>query len=144
MKRSLYALFSQFGPILDIVSLKTQKLRGQAWIVFRDIGAASLGLRQLQGFQFYGKQLQIQYGKGKSDAVAKIEGTFVARPKKEKPKEEKKRKEAPEEAERPAKRQDGRKKPASLAEENPPSPILFVQNLPDETTSMMLSMLFQQ
>jgi U2 small nuclear ribonucleoprotein B'' len=29
LKKSLYAIFSQFGQILDIVALKTLKMRGQ-------------------------------------------------------------------------------------------------------------------
>ena len=35
LKKSLYAIFSQFGPILDIVAMKTLKRRGQAFIVFQ-------------------------------------------------------------------------------------------------------------
>lgn len=57
MKKSLYAVFSQFGKILDIVNLKTLKLRGQAWVVFDDITAATNALRQMQGFPFYDKPM---------------------------------------------------------------------------------------
>ncbi len=35
MRRALYNFFSQFGPILDVVALKTKKMRGQAFVVFR-------------------------------------------------------------------------------------------------------------
>ena len=35
LKKSLYAIFSQFGPILDIVAMKTLKMRGQAFVVFQ-------------------------------------------------------------------------------------------------------------
>ena len=28
LKKSLYAVFSQFGPILDVVALKTSRMRG--------------------------------------------------------------------------------------------------------------------
>lgn len=35
LKKSLYAIFSQFGPILDIVAMKTLKTRGQAFVVFQ-------------------------------------------------------------------------------------------------------------
>ncbi|KAF9596449.1 hypothetical protein IFM89_011278 [Coptis chinensis] len=41
LKRSLYALFSQYGRILDVVTLKTAKLRGQAWVVFSEVTTAS-------------------------------------------------------------------------------------------------------
>jgi hypothetical protein len=81
MKKSLYAVFSQFGKILDIVNLKTLKLRGQAWVVFDDITAATNALRQMQGFPFYDKPMKIGYAKTKSDAVAKADGTYVPREK---------------------------------------------------------------
>lgn len=29
LRRALYALFSQFGPVLDVVALKTTRMRGQ-------------------------------------------------------------------------------------------------------------------
>ncbi|KAF9612480.1 hypothetical protein IFM89_000228 [Coptis chinensis] len=41
LKRSLYALFSQYGRIMDVVALKTAKLRGQAWVVFSEVTATS-------------------------------------------------------------------------------------------------------
>jgi RNA recognition motif. (a.k.a. RRM, RBD, or RNP domain) len=53
LRRSLYALFSQFGRILDVVALKTTRLRGQAWVVFSEITAASSAFRQMQNFPFY-------------------------------------------------------------------------------------------
>ena len=33
--------YTQFGPIIDVVALKTFKMRGQAFVVFRDISAAT-------------------------------------------------------------------------------------------------------
>ncbi|XP_076910995.1 U2 small nuclear ribonucleoprotein B'' 2-like [Bidens hawaiensis] len=57
LKRSLYALFSQYGRILDVVALKTVKLREQAWIVFGDVTAASNAVRQMQNFPFYDKPM---------------------------------------------------------------------------------------
>ncbi len=57
LKRSLYALFSQFGQIMDIVALKTTKMRGQAFVIFKELSAATNALRQLQGFPFYNKPM---------------------------------------------------------------------------------------
>jgi U2 small nuclear ribonucleoprotein B'' len=59
LKRSLYALCSQYGRILDVVALKTPKLRGQAWVVFSEITAATNAFRGLQEFDFYGKRMVI-------------------------------------------------------------------------------------
>ena len=57
LKKSLYAIFSQFGQILDIVALKTLKMRGQAFVIFRDITSATNALRSMQGFPFYDKPM---------------------------------------------------------------------------------------
>ncbi|KAJ4979096.1 hypothetical protein NE237_009876 [Protea cynaroides] len=156
LKRSLYALFSQYGRILDIVALKTPKLRGQAWIAFSEVTVASNAVRQMQNFPFYEKPMRIQYAKTKSDCIAKADGTYVPREKKKKQEEkaERKRKaEGPQSAANangtsdhvnggPTASFPGKAgaQDAAMA----PNNILFIQNLPHETTSMMLQMLFQQ
>ncbi|KAI0450138.1 hypothetical protein F5B21DRAFT_508484 [Xylaria acuta] len=76
LKTALYLLFSTYGPVLDVVALKTAKMRGQAHIVFRDTHAATQAMRSLDGFQFLGKELKIQYAKSKSDTIAKLDGTY--------------------------------------------------------------------
>lgn len=57
LKRSLYCLFSQYGRILDVVALKTPKLRGQAWVAFSEVTSASNAVRQMQNFPFYDKPM---------------------------------------------------------------------------------------
>lgn len=57
MKKQLYELFSQFGPILEIVMNKARRMRGQAFIVFKDINTATLAMRKMNGFEFNGKPL---------------------------------------------------------------------------------------
>ena len=57
LKKSLYAIFSQFGQILDIVALKTLKMRGQAFVIFKDISSATNAMRSMQGFPFYDKPM---------------------------------------------------------------------------------------
>ena len=57
LKKSLYAIFSQFGAILDIVAMKTLRMRGQAFVVFKDICSATTALRSMQGFPFYDKPM---------------------------------------------------------------------------------------
>ncbi|RQM06976.1 hypothetical protein DH86_00000122 [Scytalidium sp. 3C] len=76
LRISLYTLFSTYGPVLDVVALRTMKMRGQAHIVFRDVQAATQAMRSLQGFDFFGKEMQIQYAKTKSDTIAKLDGTY--------------------------------------------------------------------
>ena len=106
-------MFSQFGKILDVVCLKTYRLRGQAWVVFADISGATNALRSMQEFPFFEKPMvsscraserylaarkfqqapscdpgtqKIQYAKTKSDAVAKLDGSFRPRDKRERQK----------------------------------------------------------
>ncbi|KAI1446465.1 RNA-binding domain-containing protein [Annulohypoxylon stygium] len=76
LKTALYMLFSTYGPVLDVVTLKTMKMRGQAHIAFRDLQAATQALRSLEGFKFLGAELHIQYAKSKSDVIAKLDGTY--------------------------------------------------------------------
>lgn len=57
MKQTLHAAFSQFGPIVDIVMRKSYRLRGQAFIIFRDVESASKAVRTMQGFPFFDKPL---------------------------------------------------------------------------------------
>ncbi|EPS58040.1 spliceosomal protein, partial [Genlisea aurea] len=155
LKRSLYALFSQFGRIVDIVALKTSKLRGQAWVVFSDVPAASNAVRQMQSFPFYDKPMRIQYAKTKSDCIAKAEGTYDKKARKLEDKVERNRR--PEDNQqqpnghqadangaavvRPAMPPGVMGQQQSVTE---PNNILFVENLPYETNSMMLELLFKQ
>ena len=94
LKRNLYMLFATYGVILDVVALKTMKMRGQAHVVFRDIDSSTQAMRALQGFTLCGKDLvrlhivpcmvlgmtnmaqQIAYAKTKSDTIAKLDGTY--------------------------------------------------------------------
>jgi len=155
LKKSLYAIFSQFGEIMDIVALKTLKMRGQAFVVFKEIPSASKALQSMQGFPFYDKPMRIQYSKSDSDIVSKMKGTFVERPKtalkkqlenQESKKERKRRLLAEKKVQDivgaanlniqlPPQRESG------IA---PPNKILFCTNLPLETNETMLQMLFNQ
>jgi len=151
LKKSLYAIFSQFGQILDIVALRTLKMRGQAFVIFKEISSATAALRAMQGFPFYEKPMRIQYSKSDSDMIAKMKGTFVERPRAaitkkvtvEVPGESKKERKRRLAAE---KVKDG-EKAKNAAEDltnQPPNKILFCTNLPEETNEMVLQMLFNQ
>ncbi|KAK5683796.1 hypothetical protein LTS12_029133, partial [Elasticomyces elasticus] len=76
LRISLYTLFSTYGAVLDVVAMKTQKMRGQAHIVFKDIQASTQAMRALQGFDFFGKEMKITYAKGTSDVLARLRGTY--------------------------------------------------------------------
>ncbi|KAG9253248.1 uncharacterized protein F5Z01DRAFT_159468 [Emericellopsis atlantica] len=76
LRTALYMLFSTYGPVLDVVALMTMKMRGQAHVTFRDVQAATQAMRSLDGQQFLGRPMKIQYAKSKSDFVSKLDGTF--------------------------------------------------------------------
>ncbi|XP_075043129.1 U1 small nuclear ribonucleoprotein A [Mixophyes fleayi] len=82
LKKSLYAIFSQFGQILDILVSRNLKMRGQAFVIFKEVSSATNALRSMQGFPFYDKPMRIQYAKSDSDIIAKMKGTFVERDRK--------------------------------------------------------------
>ncbi len=166
LKRSLYECFSQFGPVLDVVCMKTIKMRGQAFVVFKDVTAATNAIKGMQGFPFFGQEMSITFAKGKSDCVAKLDGTYLPRDAAEKQRkrkvdeERRKKKQEERDAERAALKAaaaeekagpdagaaDGDAAPMEQEEEAPtePNKILFVQGLPVQFPKMALQMLFQQ
>jgi U2 small nuclear ribonucleoprotein B'' len=57
LRAQLYALFLPYGQILDVVALKTAKMRGQAFVVFADMATATTALRAWHGESFYDKPM---------------------------------------------------------------------------------------
>ena len=57
LKTQLLALFTTYGKIIDIVASKSQKMRGQAFLVFTDLAGATSALRACEGMVFYDKPL---------------------------------------------------------------------------------------
>lgn len=76
LKKDLYLLFSAYGHIIDIITLKSPKMRGQAHVAFSDLATATLALKALQGFNFFGKEMDISFAKTKSNTIAKLDGTY--------------------------------------------------------------------
>ena len=144
-QKLLYALFGQFGRVVDVVHMKREELRGRAWVVFEDVAGAANALRNLQDFPFFGKPLKLNYAKTKSDAVAKIDGTWR--------KDGRTRKvrygqggddDASMDVEAQARGGTRTKGPAPSLDIGDPNNTLFVENLPEGTTEAMLKVLFSQ
>ena len=167
LKKSLYAIFSQFGPILDIMAWKNLKMRGQAFVVYKDTASASNSIRSMQGkrglavvriswslsagFPFYDKPMRLDFAKQDSDIIAKMNGTFVERPRRPTgeltSKHKKKKPKAAGAGGGPAVGGGGGGGGGGGqggVDNAPPNQILFLTNLPEETNEMMLSMLFNQ
>eukprot|EP00568_Trieres_chinensis_P006001 CAMPEP_0183300450 /NCGR_PEP_ID=MMETSP0160_2-20130417/6880_1 /TAXON_ID=2839 ORGANISM="Odontella Sinensis, Strain Grunow 1884" /NCGR_SAMPLE_ID=MMETSP0160_2 /ASSEMBLY_ACC=CAM_ASM_000250 /LENGTH=144 /DNA_ID=CAMNT_0025462875 /DNA_START=35 /DNA_END=466 /DNA_ORIENTATION=+ len=98
LRRSLHTLFNRHGKILDIVTLRREGLRGQAWVLFADVASASSALKSEDGFAFFGRPLKVDYAREKSDRVSKLEGTYVPK--------DRRAKRAKREAEEAARRRD--------------------------------------
>ena len=126
--------------------MSSLRRRGQAWIVYRDIEAASRALTELQGQLAFGKKMRISFSRNISDLTREKRGMSP------------RSKAAPIEsstleiakAERPISKsttdnffQTSVAAPkASTVGYNPPNRILFVENLSETTTCEFLSKLF--
>ncbi|OJT09048.1 U2 small nuclear ribonucleoprotein B'' [Trametes pubescens] len=73
LRAQLYALFTTYGRILDVVALKGPKMKGQAFLVFSDLAGATAALRGCEGTVFYDKPMHIEYAKTKSYATLRRE-----------------------------------------------------------------------
>ncbi|KAI8821052.1 uncharacterized protein EV422DRAFT_528884 [Fimicolochytrium jonesii] len=171
LRKSLYYLFSQYGSVMDVVALKTSKMRGQAFIVFHEIASATSAMRSLQGFPFYNRPLKITYAKSKSNAVKIKEGSYyggkgnaaksgaapsaaAAMGPQKRPRDDNGGDDSEDGDEGSSKRArngqgaedihpPGTTAPSSN-QPNPPNRILFLTNLPSSTTPDMLTPLFDQ
>ena len=81
LRRMLYALFSTHGPIIEVVALKTNKMRGQAFVIYKgelfggraepccspalsaDVQSATKAKRELNNFPFYGRPMRVDFSK---------------------------------------------------------------------------------
>lgn len=133
LKRALYSLFTRHGKVLEVVVLRREGLRGQAWVIFQDVTAATAALQKDQGFTFFGKDMMLEYAKEKSDRIAKRDGTYV-------PKAKRKQIETLE----AAPEQQPQAEEEESQDDAPPSKYLLAQDLPPEVNEMMFKMLFQQ
>lgn len=146
LRKSLSAAFAQFGKVIDINCAKTYKLRGQAWVVFDTVTAATAAVKQMNEFPFYDKPMRVSYARAKSDATAKAEGTYD--PAARDPAVRQKRKaesQAREKQSQVAKKANGREggagpeSAAGAEATTPPNAILFVQGLPGTSFLIFLS-----
>eukprot|EP00003_Mantamonas_plastica_P020397 TRINITY_DN3293_c0_g2_i3.p1 TRINITY_DN3293_c0_g2~~TRINITY_DN3293_c0_g2_i3.p1 ORF type:complete len:299 (+),score=121.25 TRINITY_DN3293_c0_g2_i3:67-897(+) len=148
LKRALYELFSAYGPIYEIVARRSLRMRGQAFIIFKELQSATNAMRELQGMEFLGKNLIIEYAKDKSDFVANLDGTLTQV---KAAREERKKKEAKEKAERAElgiedeEKQKAKKQQKMfqrLAKVTERNKSLFVSNVADDTNEEEISALF--
>lgn len=63
LKKSLYLYFCTYGKVVKIVALKTSKMRGQAFITFKQPLQAEAALKDSNGKMFYDKEMVIEWAK---------------------------------------------------------------------------------
>ncbi|KAG7672000.1 hypothetical protein Ndes2526B_g07049 [Nannochloris sp. 'desiccata'] len=146
LRESMRCIFGQFGKIIDIVSRRTYKLRGQAWVVFEKEDDAADALKFMQGFPFFNKPIRIAYAKTKSDAVAKLDGSYNE----EEVESRKQARRQAHEAAKVAEAAPGTAAPGGAAAAAATGPAadatrtLFIENLPNEANEGMLLLVFQR
>lgn len=69
LKDALRVLFSEFGNIIDIVAKTSLKAKGQAFIVYDKPEAARQAIEEADGFDLFGKPMQVALAKTRSDAT---------------------------------------------------------------------------
>lgn len=146
LRRALYALCSRHGKVLEIITLRREGLQGQAWVIMEDTPAATAVLQAENGFNFFGKDLVIEYARNKSDRIARRDGSYVP-----KAKRAKREATAENEHEEPpltteTEEQADQQEPATnnTDADTPPSKYILAVDLPEDCNEMVLSMLFRQ
>lgn len=154
LKRSLHMIFAQYGEIIQLMSFRKERMRGQAHVVFKEVACASNALRALQGFPFYGKPLRIQFAREDSDVIARAKGTYVERRTKTTNRTQKKPYEKPSAGGKNAEKTDqgasedqsGGSERQNGEDEGPgvPNHILFCSNIPSDTDQEQIQHIFGQ
>ncbi|GAA5906748.1 hypothetical protein JCM5296_000827 [Sporobolomyces johnsonii] len=168
MKQSLKVLFREYGLVLGVTAHRNLRMRGQAFITLDSKEAAAKAVKEVQKFPLYGKPMQLAFARTESDALVKKrhpEDMDQHKDERLKRKKESRRDNpirrkflAKQEAARkaaetalltgvpaaaPAPTPAARRIPQMPDEYLPPNKILFVQNLPDDTTKESLEALFR-
>ncbi|CAK5275672.1 unnamed protein product [Mycena citricolor] len=167
LRIQLYALFTTYGKLIDVVATKNQRMRGQAFLVFSDLASATTAMRACEGLIFYDKPLRIAYAKSKSYATSRKEDPNFVPPTSanasalllQNTRAEKRQREEDLESDRKTKRdktddddeemeiEDDDEQPPADDSEAPvayPTARLLCTNLPQEVSDGVLSVLFQQ
>ncbi|KAJ5218851.1 uncharacterized protein N7498_000950 [Penicillium cinerascens] len=166
LKVALEEIFSEFGNVLEIVAKTNLKAKGQAFIVFDSVEAATRAIDEVNGFELFDKPMVLDYAKTRSDATVLREGgSEELEAHKRKRLAEKERQQAHDALEaqkklkrpaaapdtaRPAKTTKGAGlKPTSGAttavvpdEYLPPNKILFLRELPEDASQEGLTAVF--
>lgn len=163
---SLYALFKEYGTVLDIKVGKRMNAKGQAWILFPSEDIAENAMNKLKGFVFFDKELDINFAKENKNKtplekriasrmdrlVQKIsqESTIQQQQDGNQKRQNNNSKRGREEEDNNNNNEQLSKKPNTQQKNNnasipvPPNKTLFATQLPAEVTKLTLEVLFKQ
>lgn len=133
--------------MLDIVVIKRNTLRGQAFVVYKSRDEAKLAMQALQGFQIFGKSMALDFALKSSYAYIVHQGKFVYKDYQEKYRQRKAEvlndmtlvKDAASSKDKTL-RSAGQSESEQVKTQN----ILLVENLPDNFNDDLFKFLFKQ
>jgi U2 small nuclear ribonucleoprotein B'' len=138
----LFFIFYVLFQVLEIITLRKEGLRGQAFIVMDDVQASTAAIQVENGAMFFGKELKLEYAHEKSDRIAKRDGSYVPLARRVKVKVDHPTAATVPTTSMAADAVPEMAKATSMSE--PPSRIIFAQDLPLDINNIMLEMLFRQ
>ncbi|KAJ2778039.1 hypothetical protein H4R18_004838 [Coemansia javaensis] len=77
LTKALRALFEMYGEILEIRARHSVRMRGQAFVAFRELDSAVRAHGEVQGFVLFGKPMFIEFSRMPSEASVADEGGDV-------------------------------------------------------------------
>ncbi|WWC62966.1 uncharacterized protein I303_105564 [Kwoniella dejecticola CBS 10117] len=153
IKETLYSLFKPYRPLQPVIAHKNVRMRGQAFISFPDVESANEARKDVAEFPLYGKAIQISFARGRSDSIVQKVDAEAFDEHKARRLEEKKSKrrnnplrqkaQAKLKAEETGAPQQKKQRLQMPDEYLPPNNVLFIQNLPEGTTSDDLREVFE-
>lgn len=69
LKESLEEIFAEFGNVVEIVAKTNLRAKGQAFIVYDTVEAATRAIEEVNGFDLFDKPMVLDYAKTRSDAT---------------------------------------------------------------------------
>jgi RNA recognition motif-containing protein len=89
LRRALYSLCTRHGKVIEIITLRKQGLRGQAFVIMDTIESATAVKSNENGFTFFNKDLVIEFAKNNTTnrTTVDIDGNVLRKNKRQRTKQ---------------------------------------------------------
>lgn len=131
-------LFGQFGMVAEVRVRKSLKMKGQAFVTYKDFDSCKQAIEKLQGKSVFKKPIRITFAKTGSDTFLRLDGN-VKELENRKIMKERRLKEAQTATSRNQDSKETLSKTPELTDAQlkqwkllPPNKVLLIQNLPEE------------